>query len=581
MLATTKRERDGVQARRHPSDAGRFDSSNPHDIARMTSAKETAHERVAREDLLAFISACFACTGQREFYSDGRGQSISIAFLHDYVIGNYRSLYARVLACGINDHNQVEILYRLLKEGARVDPRDRAREGELIYRALERLPPQRVMRLFQRLAATRVNNRRTRAIIRRYLSAEHASVGRHHQPPKRPVTFWAVKYRRRFRTAAAHAHMPFAGELRAFFTKGWRAARFETSLFESFRKAHFAESALYELPFTIAEGLARKHAVPRDVFLRKIEPRMTAVERLRLQETTRDALGTAVTLDASRLPLVRVASYVLSLSRDERRQRRDELRAMLAASTDRGARITAARFGRVACVLDNSWSSSGSFEKRHRPLAVALAISSFVRACAAAHRSFWTHLWGKPPSNRPPSDHGLASNDRDAGGGDSGHGDSDDDRDELFVDAAGSTDLTTPLLAALVWKPDVIVIVSDGFDNDPPGVVGEVLTVVAKTKLAGAPFILHINPVFDDKSLGPKPLSPSIPTIGVRDAEDLPTALAFAELAFANGRVTLADLDRVLDARVAHFLGVTRHVESAADLDVHAPALTAEDPADG
>lgn len=546
-------------------------------MTRMTSAKESAHERVAREDLLAFISACFACTGQREFYSDGRGQSISIAFLHDYVIGNYRSLYARVLACGINDHNQTEILYRLLKEGARVDPADRAREGELIYRALERLPPQRVMRLFQRLAATRVNNRRTRAIIRRYLSAEHASVdGRASadrardrsqaahpeaasktsaetgaKASRRPLTFWAVKYRRRFRTAAAHAHMPFTGELRPFFTKAWRAARFDTPLFESFRKAHFAESALYELPFTIAEGLARKHAVPRDVFLRKIEPRMTAVERLRLQETTRDALGTAVTLDASRLPLVRVASYVLSLSHDERRQRRHELRAMLEASADRGARITAARFGRVACVLDNSWSSSGSFEKRHRPLAVALAISSFVRACAAAHRSFWTH------------------------------GD-EDDRDELLVDAAGSTDLTTPLLAALAWKPDVIVIVSDGFDNDPPGVVGEVLTVVAKTKLAGAPFILHINPVFDDKSLGPKPLSPSIPTIGVRDAEDLPTALAFAELAFANGRVTLADLDRVLDARVAHFLGTTpRQVESGPDLDAHAPALTAEDPADG
>ena len=114
------------------------------------------------------------------------------------------------------------------------------------------------------------------------------------------------------------------------------------------------------------------------------------------------------------------------------------------------------------------------------------------------------------------------------------------------------------------------------------GVVGEVLTVVAKTKLAGAPFILHINPGFDDKSFGPKPLSPSIPTIGVRDAEDLPTALAFAELAFANGRVTLADLDRVLDARVAHFLGTApRQVESGPDLDAHAPALTAEDPADG
>ena len=83
----------------------------------------TTHERVAREDLLTFVSACFACTGQREFYADSRGQGISIGFLHDYVLGNYRVLYARVLACGINDYNQAEIIFRLLASGRRVTPR--------------------------------------------------------------------------------------------------------------------------------------------------------------------------------------------------------------------------------------------------------------------------------------------------------------------------------------------------------------------------------------------------------------------------------------------------------------------------
>jgi hypothetical protein len=54
-------------------------------------------------------------------------------------------------------------------------------------------------------------------------------------------------------------------------------------------------------------------------------------------------------------------------------------------------RRTNARFGKVVCVLDLSWSSSGSSEKRRRPLAVALATSFFVRAAAAEQRAFWTY----------------------------------------------------------------------------------------------------------------------------------------------------------------------------------------------
>jgi len=464
----------------------------------------TAHERVAREDLLTFVSACFASTGQREFYSDSRGQGVSISFLHDYVLGNYRVLYARVLACGINDHNQAEIIFRLLASGRRVAPEHRAEEGALVYRALERLPAQRAMRLLERLAQARVNNRRTRAIVRRYLGA------------MRDRELRAIKYRRRFRVAAAHVHLPFDGELGRLFVKGWREQAYRTPLFESFRRAHFAEAAIYDLPYTIAEGLARKHGVARDVFLRKIEPRMTNLERLRLQDTTRDALGTAVAFDAARLSPTRLASYVLSLSPAERAARRDELTAALQAAAARAVQRTNARLGKVACVLDRSWSSSGSSEKRRRPLAVALATSWFVRAAASEHRAFWT---------QPTPD-------------------------ELLVDAVGQTDLVTPLLAAMAWRPDLVIIVSDGFDNDPPGTAGELLAIARARGLC--PFTLHVNPVFDDVSLGPRPLGAAVPTMGIRDAEDLPTAIAFG--AYAEGGGTFAELSAALDARVAHFL---------------------------
>ena len=52
--------------------------------------EQARRDQVAREDLVMFVNACFACSGQREFYSDGQDQRVSIDFLHRYILGNYR-----------------------------------------------------------------------------------------------------------------------------------------------------------------------------------------------------------------------------------------------------------------------------------------------------------------------------------------------------------------------------------------------------------------------------------------------------------------------------------------------------------
>ena len=72
------------------------------------------------------------------------------------------------------------------------------------------------------------------------------------------------------------------------------------------------------------------------------------------------------------------------------------------------------RLGRVAAVLDGSYSSSGSSEKRSRPLAVALAAHYLLRSAATEYRAFWTC-----PTSDP-----------------------------LMARAHGQTDLATPLLDA-------------------------------------------------------------------------------------------------------------------------------------
>ena len=280
-----------------------------------------------------FINACFACTGQREFYADAAGQRVAIDFLHEYILGNYRLLYARSLAAGINHFSRATAVVRLLATGRETASEHRAEEGALISAALASLPVHRAYHAIEALARRRVNNRRARAIVREYLA-------RRGDP-----AFEAVKYRRALRTAVAHAHLRLSAprEVGRFLFRGWKERRYQEPLFEAFRAAHYADEALYALPFTIAEGLAAGRGVPREVFLERIAPRLSAGERLRLQGTTERVLGERVALDLGTLPPTRLASYALSLPAEERAARREELSRALDRAAHRATARTGAR----------------------------------------------------------------------------------------------------------------------------------------------------------------------------------------------------------------------------------------------
>lgn len=473
----------------------------------MAAVAEVRIEQVAREDLVMFVNACFSCTGQREFYGDASGQSVSIEFLHQYILGNYRRLYARTLAAGINHFNQAQIILNLLASGSPAAPEDRGEEGALIAAALRGLPPPRAYRVLESLRARRVNNRRARAIAREYLAG-------------RPdLAFDAVKYRSKLRAAVVHGHVKLEGELGPFLVHGWKKRTYTQPLLEAFRKAHYTQDAVFELPYTVAEGLAQRHGIPRDVFLQRIEPRLTQGERLRLQEAAARDSGQAPPVDLERASLTKLALYILALEPGARKERHAQLHAALERAAARVAGRAPSAPGRVAAVLDNSYSASGSLEKRRRPLGVALAAHYLLSTMARDYRAFWTC----------PVE------------------------DALHVQARGQTDIATPLLEALAWAPDLVVIVSDGYDNDPPHAVAE-LTRVFRAKLdpARRTALVHVNPVFDADAYAPRSFGTAVPTVGVRDAEDLPTVLGFAR--FAEGSASLAELEGYLGARVGQLL---------------------------
>ncbi|MEA5568778.1 hypothetical protein [Anabaena sp. UHCC 0399] len=475
----------------------------------MNTHNTNRADQVAQEDLVMFINACLACTGQREFYDDAYGQRLSIDFLHDYILGNYRLLYVRSLAAGINHFNQAQIILKLLATGKDTHPEHREEEGALIAHALNTLPPQRAWGVLQQLRQRKINNRRSRAIARDYLNM------------RRDLNFDAVKYRAKVRAIATHAHLKLQGELSNFLFRNWQKKVYTTELFENFRQAHYSAEAVYQLPFTVAEGLATKHKIPRDVFLSRIQQQMTLGEKLRFQGAAEriEKTNIYIDVDLGRLPLTKLALYILSLPLETRQQQQEVFTQALVRSAQLVLKKAPMQLGKVAAVLDCSYSSSGSSEKHRRPLGVAVAAHYLLKAASREYQPFWTVPTTDPLQARP----------------------------------FGQTDLATPLLAALASGADLVVIVSDGCENDPPNGAAEVLRIY-RTKLdpQQQTSIIHCNPVFNTEDFSLHNLSPSIPTVGLRDAEDLPTMLGFAR--FADGSAPLSELEAYLAARVQQML---------------------------
>jgi hypothetical protein len=125
--------------------------------------------------------------------------------------------------------------------------------------------------------------------------------------------------------------------------------------------------------------------------------------------------------------------------------------------------------------------------------------------------------------------------------------------DPLFARPRGMTALGDRIIDALETRPELLVIVSDGWDNAPAGMAAEVLRVwTARLDPEGRTTLVHLNPVFDAAGIQVRRLAASVPTAGVRDAEDLPELVAFAR--FAAGRSGLPELRTHIDARVARWL---------------------------
>lgn len=459
-------------------------------------------DRIRREDLLLFVNAGLTSTNQGGFYHGAETERISLAFLHEYIAVNYRYLYTLLLAGGLNSHNTAEAIYTLLSSGSQGE-RSRL-EGALLEQAFRRLPAPQAYRLCERLAHGRVNNRRTRALIKSFLGS------------RRDLVFDAVKYRPKLKAAILHAHARVPAEVKQFLFNGARARRYLTPLLESYRKAHYDQRAVYELPFTIAHGLARRHGIEPSEFMNKIAPQMTKREKLRWQNSQ------AQDFQSGTLDLVELCLYFLRLPAPEREPLLPRLYDRARTLAEDPEFPVELRESRVAAVLDCSRSSLGSQKARRRPLAVALAVHLVLSKACRDYSSHWTASITSLCELQP----------------------------------RGFTCLGATLLRACKSKPQVVIVVSDGRENAPAGGCQAIADAWEKRLPEPAPFWVHFNPVFDPEDFQPLALGPHWPVVGIRRAEDLSTGFLMAS--YAKGRLPASELEDVMEQRALAFLAKSR-----------------------
>ncbi|HSA52630.1 MAG TPA: vWA domain-containing protein, partial [Yinghuangia sp.] len=266
------------------------------------------------------------------------------------------------------------------------------------------------------------------------------------------------------------------------------------------------------LPYETLEGL-RGRFHPNEPAARVLEltkSRLTAGQRLAKQEQAERA-GVEVDVDFTRYDAVRLYLYAF------RRGMTDEVARALASRARQAAASLDLGYRNVALLLDGSASMAGADEQALRPIAVTLALRDAFRAAGGGNAdSSVTETWfGGRPDN----------------GG--------------LVHPAGATAPAEALIEVLAQGPDIVVVVSDGYENAPAGRFAETLAAVRGFGIRTP--VVQLAPVLAAESGGVRPLADEVPVAALQRLEGL-ELLACRLVLDAEPEVGLRMLDRIAAA---------------------------------
>lgn len=439
-------------------------------------------------DLLStFLNSTITSTIQTEYYSKPEDQMKAIFNIHKRMLKEQREAYALSLLLPINHIHKQLIIFNLLKHGKGVIKEQKEWENKIIRLALRYLPTNRAYKVFTILQLNKVNNKRTRELAKEFLLS------------RKSLEFEAIKYKKSMKNIIIHNHInaeKLFADINQFLFK--KKPKIKTmALLKTYIAAKKDKKEVYKLPYSVALGFKELHKIPDKTFYNKIKEKMTHGEKLRTQEVATKH-GVKIDIDFKRYDPIKMLKYFrANVSRAEYES--------FAKSCERMANKIPFRFSKIRVILDRSRSMYGSYEKKFHPISVSESIAQVL-----SHLSNDFKIY---PEVRP-----------------------------FMVKLEGETDLSV-LLKALKDEPELLVILSDGYENAPAGLAHQILhaylTKIDKKKT----IIIHINPVFAPEMEEIRTLHKKILTMGIRNINQLALILL---IGLAHYRKT-KEIEKVLE----------------------------------
>ncbi|MEZ0368250.1 MAG: VWA domain-containing protein [Candidatus Sericytochromatia bacterium] len=463
-------------------------------LSRIGQIPDTLSQELASA-VRGFLDVLATATARASFYNSQSEQIAATRAVHSRLLGLDRALYALLLGLdGSTDFNRqlgIELLLQgpLLQGpgGGQLSP---VQEDRLLDWLLAQLPPQRVLKLFVQLRQARLGGARARRLMLRWLL----------QPEK--LELWAVRYRRKLRLVLEHAlGKRNSGVLRSILSKEARSAK-ENRLLRAAIGRRLPEAQrdrVYEcLGFIL--GLEQQLSLPKLMAYHQAKSDLTAGRRLPLEtleglrSVYHKAVPSARVLEICRETLTdgqkiglqrRAAAAGVAVGFDPLRYSPLKL-YLYAFEQGLGAEVAAAlrqkaaevrlplALGHLGLLLDASASMWGDASQRLRPMASALALRDLL--CAAAQQSTVICAGGQALDG--------------------------------MIFPEGATALAEGLLQLVQAGAELIVILSDGYENSPAGRVAEVMHGLRQIGIQTP--VLQISPVLAAESQGVRALAPGL-----------------------------------------------------------------------
>ncbi len=481
----------------------------------------------------SFLDSVATATGRGTFYNSRAEQEAVVELVHRDLFEVDRDVYtAALMLPGVTDYSR-QIGVRRLLQTTRVGGILPAEfEVAATTQLVRGLPTQRMLKLFGMLRRDRVNNARTRRLILGEILGFDG------------LEFWAVKYREKLRVALTHAwgrrtasilrsvlakspddrtekESQIVRQNMARFVCGESIPRVEECVrfilgdeagvtlgrLTAYRdaKSDFDRGAV--LPPETMEGLRSRFHKDRTSaeVLELTKSQLTTGQKIAVQRKAKQS-GVKVAFDPANYDAVRLYVYAFEMGMT------DAIRQALRGKAEAAAARLPVRFERVGVLIDAYQSMLGHDTQARRPIATALALRDLLTATA---------------DNADV----IASDGRTI-------------NSYELVQPSGDTSLAAGLVQLLKSAPDVVFVLSDGYENAPAGRFGE--TVAAVRRIGIQTPIHQFTPVFAAESQSVRKLSEWVVAMPVSKPEAIGIGLLKA--------LVESDVDR----GVAALFGMTK-----------------------